>query len=378
MENSNSIESKIVFDYPPYPFEENKIPINDRLKIVNIPAYISTNDMIEDCFPHVRSSLAIYISGISIENWNDTYECLYIYCCEFRIKNFFVVWNDREYFRKEINDFNWKNLLPIPDNFYNILNSEYKLGIFIPLVGISVRNTLLPYHQSSTFEMYVSQGDNGSGKLLSGFNSDNYPAFDIIKERNLTVFCHSTQSINISKDDHSLYISNLLKYCTGHSIRGAVFNIGRNIDNEQGKYIMMQNIVNGIRRSIFRADQVGTCKFLLKTPCGKGNEILSNIFEFISFCTTMLHFAPEIKPFFAICIDTCNVYNSGLEPYNYLKEILKYLPVELVHLNDSIFEWGKRKDKYCTPGSGMIPWPYLMKVSQICHLMNIPMITQNI
>ena len=361
------------FEYPPYPFKENKIPLNDRLKIVNIPSYIVTNRMIEDFFPHVKSSIAIYISGININDWNDIYECLYIYCCEFKIPNFFIIWNDREYYRKEINDFNWKILLPIQNNFLN----EYNLGLFVSLIDISIRNTLLSYQNLNIFEMYVSQGDNGIGKLLPAFNFNNIPAFDIIKERNLKVFSHSTESINICKDDHSLYISNLLKYCTGHSIKGSVFNVGRNIDNEQGKNIMIQNIINGIRGAIFREDQKGTCKFLLKTPCGKGNEILLNIFEFINFCNTILTFAPDIKPFFAICIDTSNIYNSGSEPYNYFKEILKYLPVDLIHLNDSSNNWYEKKDKHCKLGTGKIPWIYLMKVAQLSKLMNIPIIINN-
>lgn len=365
------------FEYPPYPFKESKIPLNEKLKIENIPTYIASPPMLEDCFPHVKSSIAVYIGGVSKDDWNDMYECLYVYCCEFRIPNFFIVWNDKDYFRKQIHSPEWKNLLPIPQNFLSNLITNYKIGIQIPLIGSSVRNSLLQF-SSGTFQLYISPGDKNA-KFIPGFNFDNIPAFDIIRERNLTVFCHATESLNISKNDHSKYISNLLMYCTGNCIKGSIFHVGTNKDLplEDAKYMMMINIVNGIRASTFREDQIGTCKFLLETPSGKGNEILGNIYEFISFCTSMIKLAPDIKNHFGICVNTCHVHQHGYSPYNYIKEIINYLPVELIHLNDSCNNWGCKKDLHCNPGEGKIPWIYLMKVAQLCKIVNIPMIIEN-
>lgn len=370
------------FQYPQYPFSESKFSNKERLSITDIPTYIISPGMIEDCFPHVKSQLAVYISGVTIDKWNDTYECIYVYCCEFKIPNIFIIWNNDEYVRYQINDTNWKSLLPLPDKILDVLIGEYGIGFHIPLIESSVRNSLLAYPCMGPFQLYVSPGNDEQrsslSKYIPKFNYDNIPAFDVIKERNLKVFCHAALNINMSRYDVIKYISELLVYCTGHGIKGAVFHVGtnRDIPYKEARDMMLNNIVNGIRKAKFLPTQKGTAKFILETPAGKGNELLSNINDFINFCNEILSY-PDIRDHFAICVDTCHVHQSGYSPYHYLIEVLKILPVELVHFNDSHNNWYCRKDHHAKPGTGYIPWIYLMKVAQLCKLMNIPAVLEN-
>lgn len=370
------------FIYPDYPFPESKKPLVDRLSLTDIPPYISSPEMVQDLFPHVKSQIAIYLAGVSKKQWNDFYECMYVYCCEFNIPNLFFVWSEKEYFRMEVKDTNWRNFFRCPDNFLDILCNEYNLGSCIPLIGLSVRNSLLSYASQGPFQLFVSPGDDdkksAESKRIPAFNFDNIPAFDVINERNLSVFCHASLSLNIGKFDHSKYISSLLKYCTGHCIKGAVFHVGISTgvaSIEEARQNVYNNIVIGIRGAIAVSGQTNTCKFLLETPSGKGNEMFSNIFEFISF-SLLIYNQPDLREHFAICVDTCHVHQCGYSPYSYILEVLKYLPIGLVHFNDSCHPWFSRKDLHEFPGRGRIPWIYLMKVAQICKLMNIPMVLE--
>lgn len=359
-----------------YPFTENKIPIKDRITIQDIPQQLQTYGMIEDLFPHVKSKTVAYISGLTIEKWNDIFECIYVYCCEFRIQTIIFIWNTNDYYRYDIVDFNWRLIFRIPDNFVEFLSSNYNLGFTIPLDGISVRNSLLKVPLIYPYQIYISPG-NEDAKLIPAFNYDNIPAFDIVNENNMKVFCHATQSLNMARYDHSDYIKNLLRYCTANAIKAAVFQCGtnRDIPLEEAKQMMKYNICKGINDAKFRVDQVGTCKFLLETPSGKGNEMFSNIYDFISFCLEIYNFLDN-RNFFGISINTCYVHQCGYSPYQYMLEIIKYLPVELVKINDSVKEWGEKRDLKEIAGKGKIPWIYLMKVSQLCKLMNISIVRE--
>ena len=213
----------------PYPFETNKLPNKERLTVEDIIPNIQTLGMVNDCFPNVRSKYAVYISGVSIERWNDIYECLFVYCCEFQIPYMFFIWNEIEYVRYNISDFNWKRLLPINQNFLEILTLEYNLGVNLPLLGTSVRNSIINCQSKYPYQIYISPGGE-ENRLIPPFGSNNIPAFDIVKENNLRIYCHSTKSLNIARIDCSKYIKDLLIYCTANCIKGAVFNCGTNRD----------------------------------------------------------------------------------------------------------------------------------------------------
>lgn len=361
---------------PVYPFTENKIPFKDRIKISDINQQLHTYGMYEDFYPHVKSIKIAYISGVSMDRWNDYFECIYVYCCEFKIPTIIFIWSMTDYYIYNITDFNWKILYPIPENFVESLSVNYNLGFTIQLDGVSVRNSLLKVPYMYPYQIYISSGGEDA-KLIPSFNYNNIPAFDIINENNIRVYCHSSNSLNIARNDHSIYIKNLLRYCTANGIKAAVFNCGsnRDINIEEAKRIMMYNIIKGINESKFREDQIGTCKFLLETPSGKGNEMFSNIYDFINFCLEIYNL-PGMRNFFGISINTCHVHQCGYPPYIYMLEIIKYLPVELVKLNDSVKEWNQHRDLKEIAGKGKIPWIYLMKISQLCKIMDIPMVRE--
>ena len=365
-----------------HPFPDNDIPEKNRISIDDIPHHLLTSNMSIQMYPHITSSMCCYLAGSNLLSWSDTYECLYVWCCEKMIPNMVFIWSKERYKHITLTDCNWKLKYPLPSNFRELLNSEYGIGFTVGIYR-SLRETLLAYPMVDSFQMYVGRSSENEkahlSKFIPSFNFDNITAIDVIRERNLNVFAHSALNTNLANPTlltgNIKYISNILKYCTAHGMKGVVFHVGTNksVTLEDARNSIINSIVNGIRGAMFRPDQTGTAMFLLETSAGEKNELFSNIYEFIQFCQ-YIKSIPDIAPFFGICVDTCHVFQSGYIPYQYLKEFLQYLPVSLIHFNDSKNRCNGRVDEHSAPGEGLCPWIYLMKVAQLSKAMSIPMV----
>jgi endonuclease IV len=355
-----------------YPFLEDTSPEKNRINILDIPTNLKTNNMKESFYPNIISDNCVYISGKTKDNWENSLECLFVWACEHKIPNMIFIWSSIKYYHISISNFNWQSGYVKPPDFLNHLIDKFNIGSSIGMSS-SVRNTLLICASNGPFQMFISPNKNPHiSKIIPTFNYDNIPAFDVIKERNLNVFCHSALNMNIARFDESKYISNLLKYCTAHAMKGVVFHVGTNKDIAplDAKNKMMENIVLGIRNSLPH-----NTLFLLETPAGEGNEMFSDIYDFIRFCLE-IRSIPDISNNFGVCVDTCHVFQSNYDPYNYLVEIINYLPVHLIHFNDSEKEWGGKRDRHAKPGEGKIPWIYLYKVAQLAQAMKISMVLE--
>lgn len=360
-----------------YPFPESVIPHQQRLSINGIPeCFRNTQYLIEGFYPHVFSNCCVFMPGTIKEQWDDSFIPLYIWCCEHNIYNIVYVWSLEYYKHIQITNMNWSSLYQKPDNLALQLQSEYGIGNCINFSN-TVRDTLNSYCGMGPFQMYVSppnqKGKNSLSKRIPSFNYDNIPAFDIIQDRQLNVYCHSALNMNICKFDESDYIAKLLNYCTAHGFKGVVFHVGTNADIplDNALKMMAYNIITGIKKISLTRPNI--CKFLLETPSGEGNEVLMDGITFTDFCKRIKS-VENVGEYFEICVDTCHVFEAGYCPYSYLKEILNYLPVGLVHFNDAENGWGCRRDLHAVPGKGMIPWYLLLKVAQLCKQCNIDMI----
>lgn len=363
-----------------YPFTENKETsyttitesmLSDQFKVFGNLFYSMSIGL--------YNNYVLMVPGCSKDLWDDHVKLIYLTACTMCIPYVYFIWDIQSQFHlMTISSFNYLELFPVPENFPQMLLSNYGLGYTIPFIN-SVRESLLTFCGNGPFQIFVSppnsNGSNHISKRIQPFGSDNIPAFDVINERRLSVFCHARLNMNLCKFDESNYITNLLNYCTGHGIKGAVFHVGTNKDipiNDALKH-MMTIIVTGI--SNFRARGIGTCKFLLETPAAEGNETLFTDESFISFCMHIKNI-PGVGEHFGICIDTCHVFAAGYSPYNYIKNISKYMPIDLVHFNDSKNRLGSKLDRHEIAGRGYIPWYILLKSAEFCQKNNIPMINE--
>lgn len=112
--------------------------------------------------------------------------------------------------------------------------------------------------------------------------------------------------------------------------------------------------------------QCSRTTILLETMSGKGTEICSNFSE-------LAEIIREINSKrLAICFDSCHVFTSGYDIAksvdNVLSEFDKILgldKIKAVHLSDSKYECGSRKDRHELLGCGKIGLQPLVKLIQL-------------
>lgn len=363
-----------------YPFTENK-----ETAYSTITEDILTPEFRVFGYLYYTQSIGLYnnnvlmVPGCIKELWDDHVKLTFLMACTMRIPYIYFIWDIQSTFHLfQVISFDYNTLFPVPNDFPQMLISNYGVGYSIPFIK-SVRDSICSFCGAGPIQIFVGQpnadGSNVLSKRILSFNSDNLPAFDVINDRNLSVYCHAPLNMNLCKFDESKYITNVLNYCTGHGMKGVVFHTGTNKDipiNDALRY-MMNVIVTGI--SNFKGRGIGTCKFLLETPAGEGNDTLFTEESFISFCMHIKNI-PGIGEHFGVCVDTCHVFAAGYSPYNYIKNISRYLTIDLVHFNDSKNPLGSKVDRHQVAGCGYIPWYILLKTAEFCKNNRISMINE--
>jgi len=336
-----------------YPFITENTIENTRLYVQNIPDKIKTDNIVDSMYPHVSSKICAYMPGVNINEWSDAYECLYVWCCDNGIPNMIFIWSDTIYKHYKLKDLNWLKKYPVIDNFNDVLLNDYNLGSTINITK-SIRETLL-VTSMKTLQIHLNEKDT---RVLPKFNSSNQSAMDVIKENNLNIFILPSDKINLSKNVENEYVSNIMTYATSHKIKAVVFEPGKlnkNSNIEISKQMLLENIVNGIRGSIFHEDQHDTAKFLLKP-----GPIFGNFYEYINFCIHIKNI-PDVAKFFSSCIDTKYLYQNGYSPYQCTRELLNYSSIDLIVFDNLQLS--------------RCPWIYHMKLAQLCKILNIPILT---
>lgn len=359
----------------PYPLKTSTSSQYERLRVSDIPQQYIGNRMFEFFYPHVRADQVAYIPGVTKDKWDEFYKSIYIMCCEFSLSNIIIIWSPEIIVRIYIDNFNWKQHFPLPQNFRELLVYEYNIGFCVGLVGNSVRKTVEMNLYPVPYQMYLNADT--SSKMVPHFNDLVIPAFDITKDK--YIFAHSCNRMNLSGFNEINYIKKVLCHATANGMKGVVFHCGSSTTRPvaEALQLLASNIVMGIRSSLFASNQTGTAKFILETPAGKGNEVLTDYNDFVNFCTYIKTSFPDVAPFFTVCVDTCHVHQCGYAPHIYLEELNKIHPVEFVHFNDSSNIWCCRKDDHARPGEGHIPWVFLFIVAVFCKMKSIPSVFEN-
>jgi endonuclease IV len=360
-----------------YPLPNSETPIKTRIFLHEITNIVQGG--VELLFPHIISGTSAFVVGCSKENWIDLYECMNIYCSCHGITKMFFMW-DTTYFSYDVVD--WKMICPpVRQDFHNYLMSTYNIGWTVNF-NETPHKTIESYAVvDCSIQMFVSPGygdvpSSRSSKIPS-INAHNPSIVGSIAYKKLRCYCHSNLALNISNVTNgsyntAKYIGDLLSYCSAHGFLGVVFHCGKSVKKtrEEAIQIMRDNIINGIRSKIGLS-----AKFLLETPAGQGTELFHDAGEFFTFVRELLAI-PDIASNIGVCVDTCHVFASSYDPYNYLKEACNQVPVNLVHFNDSKNDWNSRVDRHAPAGTGMIPYPLLEKTAAFAKNHNIDMVIE--
>ena len=145
-------------------------------------------------------------------------------------------------------------------------------------------------------------------------------------------FVHAPYNLNLaSEEPYVISAAKMyLRDAANFGFKGVVFHVGHHKDPTEGVEIMERNL-----NEILLASCPET-PFILETPCGSQNELLSTPEEFGEF---LLRFKEQLL---GGCLDTCHVFVSGYSPMEYLEKMKRASErICLIHFN------GSRKKKGC-------------------------------
>lgn len=193
------------------------------------------------------------------------------------------------------------------------------------------------------------------------------------------VICHAPYIINlankkeIKKWEFSIqFLKQEISRCEEMGITKMVLHPGSavGISHEEG----IQNIIEALNE-IIREDQ--TCKILLETMAGKGNECggtLEELKEILNGVTRLDKIG--------ICMDTCHLNDAGYSLHNFVSfledfdKVIGLNHLQCIHLNDSKNECGTHKDRHENIGFGTIGFETLLTILNHPKLKEVPFILE--
>jgi endonuclease IV len=198
------------------------------------------------------------------------------------------------------------------------------------------------------------------------------------------VFIHSPYPLNLSNPDRNgkkegesfegpwvvAKTKNFLKFGDECGISGIIIHVGRIAkSNKKRAYENMKDAVKFLGRHASV-----NCPLLIETPAGERGELLSTPEEFIEFIKMFKK--PEYDGI-GVCVDSCHVFASGFRPGEYLKKLEEAgIKIDLIHYNDSKWEFGAKKDRHARPLEGCLTVEDLADTLAFAIKNNIPCVRE--
>ncbi len=113
---------------------------------------------------------------------------------------------------------------------------------------------------------------------------------------------------------------------------------------------------------------------LLETMSGKGSEVGSNFQEIQDIIANV-----NLNHKLGVCLDTCHIYSAGYDIVNNLDGVLAEFDkiigldrLKAIHLNDSMVDFGSRKDRHEKIGKGTLGFDAIVKIINHPSLKHLP------
>ena len=117
---------------------------------------------------------------------------------------------------------------------------------------------------------------------------------------------------------------------------------------------------------------------LIETMAGQGSEI-GGTFEEVAEIIRRVELSEKV----GVCLDTCHVYAAGYDIVHDLDGVLEAFDsvigldrLKALHVNDSLFPQGSRKDRHAPIGKGCIGLDAFLALVDHPSLKNLPMILE--
>jgi deoxyribonuclease-4 len=200
------------------------------------------------------------------------------------------------------------------------------------------------------------------------------------REFELVSIAHSPYPVNLAAADEQLIERTRQSLANDLEIAEACGSLGVVVHFGKGK---APDPLDDYRRILALIDSVlaewsGSAQLLIENQAGDGSPMGTTLHELVQIRTLSAY--PEKLGF---CFDTCHAYASGLWRPGGWSELLRtgeaigyWQQVRAVHLNDSVYPCGSRKDRHANLGYGVLGEPQLCEVLGTPRLQELPFVLE--
>lgn len=247
-----------------------------------------------------------------------------------------------------------------------------------------VANAVIRGRQATcdTIQMFNKSSNQWKAKELTTADVDEF--FNQIETTGVTVsVSHTSYLINIASPDKALNQKSYdalkveMERCELLKIPNLVFHPGSHVGS--GEENGMDKISENINRLMTDLPD-DSVRLLLETTAGQGSN-LGHTFEQLAYMIDRV----EDKDRVGVCLDTCHIFAAGYpisDPKDYKKTMKQFddniglEKLHIIHANDSLREFGSRKDRHEHIGKGHIGIEAFRNFVNDRRLKNVPMILE--
>ena len=233
-----------------------------------------------------------------------------------------------------------------------------------------------------TIQMFNKSSNQWRAKELTQIDIDEF--FRQIDETGVTVATsHTSYLINIASPDETLNTKSYealkveMERCERLNSPNLVMHPGSHVGS--GEEAGMNRVSANINKLLTELEN-GTVRLLLEATAGQGSN-LGYSFEQLAYMMNQV----EDKTRIGVCLDTCHIFAAGYaitDPKDYKKtmknfdDIIGLKNLYIIHANDSLREFGSRKDRHEHLGKGHIGIEAFRNFVNDNRLKKIPMILE--
>ncbi len=233
-----------------------------------------------------------------------------------------------------------------------------------------------------TIQIFNKSNNQWRAKKLAADEIEKF--FAAIEETGVTVaVSHTSYLINIASPDKALneksYLSlkEEMERCEILKIPNLVMHPGSHVGS--GEEVGMNKIAENINR-MFGELSNNNVTLLLEATAGQGSN-LGYSFEQLAYMIDKI----ENKDKMGVCLDTCHIFAAGypiVKPTDYKKTMKKFDEVlgpdrlKIIHANDSLKEFGSKRDRHEHIGKGFIGKEGFANFVNDRRLSKVPMIIE--
>jgi deoxyribonuclease-4 len=204
----------------------------------------------------------------------------------------------------------------------------------------------------------------------------------VCREHGLLSIAHTPYPTNLAVDDADLYrltvssILNDLAIAEACGSLGVVVHFGQYKGTAKDPLRGYHLMIRALNEILGQWD--GSAQLLLENQAGQGSDMGMTLEELTQVRSLLAH--PEKVGF---CLDTCHAFASGIwrgdnwpDVAQKGRELGYFAHLKAIHLNDSVYPSGSRRDRHANIGKGEIGEQALLTLLRTPELAELPVVLE--